>query len=314
MAINKSTPKKNKTQMAKEMGICRQSLYYNPKLPAKDARLKIQIQEVMSKHKRYGHKRIADELGINKKRILRVMKLFGLKPLRNRKSPFKPEDKNQAPMTVPNLLPETIIDAPNVAWGSDFTYLPFFGKFIYLATIIDLFTREIVGWVISARHNADLVCQAMTNALKYHNRPQLAHSDQGSEYRSSKYQKLLESVGIKCSMSKKGSPWQNGKQESFYSEFKLELGHPEAYATLGELIEAIARQIHYYNNERIHTALKCPPAVFAEKYKTTKTSTQEKIEALTQFKCVKNFERMSKIEKTQKILNFQDTIKNVQSV
>jgi transposase InsO family protein len=66
-------------------------------------------------------------------------------------------------------------------------------------------------------------------------------------------------------MSEKASPWQNGHKESFYSGFKLELGHPECYPSLGELIEAIAQQVHYYNHQRIHTALKCPPAVFAQR-------------------------------------------------
>ena len=66
-------------------------------------------------------------------------------------------------------------------------------------------------------------------------------------------------------MSEKASPWQNGYKESFYSDFKLELGHPECYPTLGELIEAMAQQIYYYNNQRIHTALKCPPAIFAQR-------------------------------------------------
>lgn len=96
----------------------------------------------------------------------------------------------------------------------------------------------------------------------------MSHSDQGSEYRSKTYIALLKQFGAKPSMSHKASPWQNGKQEAFYSEFKLELGHPESYPTLGELIEAIARQIRYYNCERIHTALKCLPAAFAVKYQT----------------------------------------------
>ena len=68
-------------------------------------------------------------------------------------------------------------------------------------------------------------------------------------------------------MSAKASPWQNGTQESFYSQFKLELGHPEIYPTVGELIEGIASQIYYYDHKRIHTALKCPPAVFAERFR-----------------------------------------------
>lgn len=287
MAIDNAAPAKSKKELAARLGISRQSLYYKPKLPAKDLQLKYEIEKVMEKHKRYGHKRIADELGINKKRILRVMKLFKLKPKRSRKPPFKPEDLNQAPMDIPNLLKETTIDAPNLAYASDFTYLPHFAKFLYLATIEDVFTREIVGWEVSTRHNVDLVASAMTNALRFRPAPLLAHSDQGSEYRSKEYQKLLECFGINPSMSQKASPWQNGKQESFYSEFKLELGHPETYPTLGELIEAIAKQIHYYNHERIHTALRCPPAVFAARFK--------------------------KIEKIQKQLTFQDTA-NVLSV
>jgi len=82
---------------------------------------------------------------------------------------------------------------------------------------------------------------------------------------------LLEKLNIQPSMSKKASPWENPHQESFYSEFKLELGHPECYPTIGELIEAIAQQIHYYNYQRIHTALKCPPAVFAQRIISSKS-------------------------------------------
>lgn len=267
MAVSNVSPSKSKKALAKELGVSRQSLYYQPKLPEKDLLLKSQIETAMAKHKRYGHKRIALELKVNKKRIRRVMKLFGLKPKRSRKSPNKPQDQYQAPMTIPNLLKETVIDALNIAWVNDFTYLPYFGKFVYLATTEDLFTREIIGWAVSTRHDADLVIASTIHALNNHPAPIISHSDQGSEYRSVRYQSTLLIAGIKPSMSEKASPWQNGHQEGFYSEFKLELGHPEAYPTLGELIEAIALQIHYYNHQRIHTALRCAPAVFAEKCK-----------------------------------------------
>lgn len=194
------------------------------------------------------------------------MKKFGLKPKRQRRAPKKPQDQSLAPMAVPNLIQGIIIEAPSQVWASDFTYLPYFGRFVYLATIEDLFTREIVGWAMSTRHNTDLVSQALTSALQMRPSPLIHHSDQGSEYRSHYYLNLLKSFIIQPSMSKKASPWQNGHQESFYSEFKLELGCPECYPTLGELVEAIAQQIYYYNNKRIHTALKCPPAVFAQKF------------------------------------------------
>ncbi len=265
MAINRVAPPKSKKELSKELGISRQSLYYKPKLPEKDLKLKTEIEKVMAHHKAYGHKRIALDLNINKKRVLRVMKLFGLKPERRRKKPDKPQDRGQAPMAIPNLVKGIIIDASNKVWVSDFTYLPYYGRFVYLATLEDVFTRQIVGWEVSIRHNTDLIVQALLNALEYYLSPKIAHSDQGSEYRSQTYLNLLKSLNIQPSMSEKASPWQNGHKESFYSGFKLELGHPECYSTLGELIEAIAQQIHYYNNQRIHTALKCPPAVFAQR-------------------------------------------------
>ncbi len=281
MAVNKESPAKSKTQMARQLGISRQSLYYQRKMPVRDLALKTKIEKVMADNKAYGHKRVAWALTINRKRANRVMKLFGLKPQRHRKPPKKPKDSNQVPMVVPNLIQGTIIETPNNVWVCDFTYLPFFGKFAYLATVEDIFTREIAGWEVSVRHSADLVAQALLNSLKYRQAPQISHSDQGSEYRSKKYQALLQEAGIKPSMSEKASPWQNGFKESFYSEFKLELGHPECYPTLGELVEAIAQQIHYYNNRRIHTALKCPPAVFASKYASQNMTTMHSNSNLT---------------------------------
>lgn len=273
MAINDFSSKQSKSQLAKELNVSRSSLYYKPKIPNKDQILKTEIERVMSDHKAYGHKRIALELEINKKRILRVMKLFGLKPRRKKsRYPEKPADLGQIPMTIPNLIKELIIDRPNQAWVSDFTYLPYFGKFVYLATLEDIFTRQIVGWSISARHNKELIIEALNDALLKYDAPEMAHSDQGSEYCSKKYLDLLNILNINPSMSKKASPWENGFQESFYSGFKLELGHPEIYGTIGELIEAVACQINYYNNRRIHTALKCSPAVFAQRYLLNKSS------------------------------------------
>jgi transposase InsO family protein len=266
-------PKKSKTELARQLNISRSALYYKPKLSGKDLKLKSKIEQVMADHKRYGHRRIAIELKINKKRARRVMRLFGLKPKRQRKwkAPPRPNDLNQAPMAIPNLIQGMIIDAQNKVWVSDSTYLPYFGKFIYLATIEDVFDRQVIGWEVSLKHSAELTARAFLNALKHRQPPEIMHSDQGSEYRDQGYLNLLKSFGVKPSMSQKASPWQNSYKESFYSGFKLELGHPECYPTLGELIEAIARQIYYYNNFRIHLALKCPPAVFAKRCEIAKT-------------------------------------------
>lgn len=278
MAINTAAPPKSKKAMAKELGVSRQSLYYKPRMNVKDLAFKVEIEKVMVDNKAYGHKRIAWALDVNKKKVLRVMKLFGLKPLRRRKKPSKPDDVNQAPADIPNLIKGTIVNALNQVWVKDFTYLPYFGKFVYLATVEDFFTREVIGWAVSMKHDTALVMQAMLNALENHPAPKITHSDQGSEYASKKYLNFLKSLDIKPSMSKKGSPWQNGRQESFYSNFKLELGHPECYPTLGELIEAIATQINYYNKRRIHSAFRCAPAVFAQKCALQQSTVDAKIE------------------------------------
>jgi len=255
--------KDNKTQMAKELGVSRGMLYYTHKRDVSDEVIKKLILDVLDKHKAYGHKRIAPELGLNKKRILRVMKKFGIKPIRRRKMPVKPEDQNKQPVVFQNLIKTFCPIQPNVVWVGDFTYLNFQSKFYYLSTAMDLFTREIIGWSFSNTHNTKLVIEAFDEARNKTNKlPMYFHSDQGSEYDSHEHLTLVQNLGVLISMSKKSSPWENGFQESFYSNFKLELGDPDRFNSLGELIEAISIQFHYYNNDRIHTKLKTSPTKF----------------------------------------------------
>ena len=267
MAITAQAPGQSKAALARELGVSRQSLYYLPKLPAKDMALKANIEKVMADNAAYGHKRIALELGVNKKRALRVMRLFGLAPKRQRrKKPEKQKDIGVDPMDIPTRLQGLMVTGPNQVWVADFTYLPYQGKFVYLATVEDMFTRQICGWTVSVRHTADMVTEALLDALSRHLKPDIFHSDQGSEYRSDLFLGTLEREQITPSMSEQASPTQNGYKESFYSQFKLELGYPDCYETMGELVEAIAIQIHYYNTRRIHTTLKCAPNIFAERF------------------------------------------------
>ena len=127
----------SKTKLAKRLGIARSTLYYQPKQPIKDLETSAQIEKVLDDNPGYGHKRIAQELKINKKRSRRVMKLFDLKPRRRRRKPSKRADLGLSPAPYLNLLleDEIIPDKPSVVWATDFTYLPFLGRFIYLATV-----------------------------------------------------------------------------------------------------------------------------------------------------------------------------------
>jgi transposase InsO family protein len=160
-----------------------------------------------------------------------------------------------------------MVNKPDQVWVSDFTYLSYKNRFLYLATILDAFTREVIAWNISSRHNKELITHTLLSAIdKREKPPEIFHSDQGSEYRSYDLIAILGSKKIKASMSNKSSPWQNGKQESFYQKFKFELEDLNSYPDQGELIEAIALQIHYYNHRRIHSALKMPPVAFYQRF------------------------------------------------
>lgn len=264
-----------KTAFAKSAGISRSQLYYHHRLPEKDWKLKQQIELVLRHDPSYGHKRIAPKLCINKKRVLRVMRIFGMKPYRRRGRKFRKSKDNVA--SFPNLLLTEFPMRQNHIWASDFTHLSFHGKTIYIATIIDLFTRELVGFSVMMTHSVPLVVNALLSAIHKHPHPAIIHSDHGSEYTSKDYIAVTQQLGIAMSMSKKASPWENGYQESFYSQFKVDLGDPNRFQNLGELVYAIYQTVHSYNHSRIHTKLKMPPAVFAERHQRS----NELIEAVS---------------------------------
>ncbi len=251
----------SKTLRARELGVSRGSLYYKPKIPERDWRLKCQIEEVLRKHPSYGSPRIALHLKRNKKPIERVMKIFGIKAYRRRGRKRK-KTKN-IKVIYPNLLIVEYPAHPNHIWASDFTYIPFQGRTIYVATVLDLFTRRIVGISVYATHAVQLPLAALMNAIQNHPRPAIFHSDNGSEYNSKIFIEALETVGTVISRSAPGCPWENGYQESFYDKFKVDLGDPSRFNTLGELVYEIYQTIYRYNNDRIHTALRMSPAEFA---------------------------------------------------
>ncbi len=247
--------------LVSSLNLSRSNLYYHSKQKDKDETTKILIEEALRYHPSYGHKRLAKHLNINKKRVLRVMKLFDIKPYRRRGKKWLKTKKTN--IDYPNLLFINTPSCENHIWSSDFTYLWFKGRWLYVATVIDLYTRKIVGLSISRTHDRHLVITALLDALTHYPRPEIIHSDHGQEYCSRDYQNLLQEVGITPSMAGKGCPWENGYQESFYSQFKVELGDPSRFTSLGELTASIYYQIYYYNTKRIHTALNMAPVAFA---------------------------------------------------
>ena len=244
--------------------ISRSSLYYKRKKPIEDWNTKQKIESVLHQHPSYGHKRIAIALKLNKKRIRRVMKIYGIKPYRRHRKPWK-RLKTRIYDTFPNLLLITPLLEMNQIWVTDFTYLFWKDRFIYLATVMDIWNREIVGACVLTNHSSALTIQAIVSALMDHPKPDIIHSDQGSEYTAKVFQDFCLRAGMNISMSKKSSPWQNGYQESFYDKFKIDLGDPNRFDNLGELVYEIYHTIYIYNTARIHTVLKMSPREFALK-------------------------------------------------
>ena len=257
----KETSQTTKALRARELGISLRSLWYKPKKPDKDWILKCCIEEVLREHPSYGSRRLAIHLKMNRKRVKRVMNIFGIKAYRRRGQKWK--KTTNIKVIYPNLLMTTQPMYENHIWAADFTYIPFLGRFVYVATVLDLYTRKVVGVAVYTNHAVGLVLAAFMNALHDHARPFIFHSDNGSEYRAAVYVGALETVGTMISRSAPGCPWENGYQESFYSQFKIDLGDPARFKTLGELVLAVYQTIWQYNNTRIHSALKMPPVQFA---------------------------------------------------
>jgi putative transposase len=272
----------NKSLLAKVLGISRDSLYEKLKRPIRDEIFKEMVIELMQKEPYYGHRRLAYNIGCNIKKTYRIMKLFDLR-CRFRRKRFN-NTKNQ-PQTnihnipsIPNILQNQTPTKPNQYWSGDFTYIPYKHKFIYLAIQKDLFTREAVGVNVHLRHTEQLVSTALIQALEQCSPPELSHSDQGSEYNAKNYLTLLKEYEIQPSMSTKASPWENGYSEGFFSTFKLEFGNPNRFENEAELICAIYQWMRYYNQERIHTAIKTSPVKFRQMWEQ-KQAQQKEVES-----------------------------------
>ena len=255
----------NKSRALGYLDIPRSSFYYHSVLDKKDAILRTRIEDVLETNPSYGHKRIALALGLNRKQVRRVMKKYDIRPRRGHRKPHKSRD-NEKFQASPDLLLSLFPLYRNYVWITDFTYLKWRGRWVYVCTVIDLFTREVVGLSIKTCKGVVLVSEALLNALMSNESPSIIHSDQGGEYKSKLFRLILKDFKILQSMSKKASPWQNGYQESFYGNWKIDIGDPNRFRDLGELTAEIYKSIYYYNNLRIHTSLKMPPKKFAEQF------------------------------------------------
>jgi putative transposase len=221
---------------------------------------------------RYGSPRLRDELQAageicGKNRIARRMQQLGLRAKGKKKFRVTTDSKHNFPV-APNILNRNFsASAPNKKWVGDITYVWTEEGWIYLAVVIDLFSRAVIGWSIQATMTRELVCDARMMALQRRGFPRgmIFHSDRGSQYCSSDYQKILNKYGLICSMSRKGNCWDNAVSESFFHSIKTELIFSERYSTRKIAKQSIFQYIEvYYNRVRRHSTLGSIAPLFFE--------------------------------------------------
>lgn len=212
--------------------------------------------------KNYGTRRLKRDLKkqdiiVSRRRIGRLMREENLRVQTKRKFKATTNSKHDKPI-APNLLKrEFTVNNPDVAYVGDITYIPTREGWLYLAVVIDLFSRTVVGWSMDARMKAELVNDALLMAI-WKRKPDselIFHSDRGSQYASDSYRKTLVTHGVVASMSKKGDCWDNAVAESFFHTLKTELVHHCDFQTREEARAAIFEYIEvFYNRQRLHSA------------------------------------------------------------
>lgn len=229
--------------------------------------LGVQIQAVYQEHAgRYGAPRITQQLkdqgvSVNRKTVARLMQQRQIRAVMARAFVPQTTDSKHPLPVAPNLLAQDFACAqPNTRWVADITYLPSAEGWLYLAAVKDLCTRKIVGWALAEHLRAELVCEALRDALRKEGpAPGLIHhSDRGVQYAGADFQELLGRHQITCSMSRAGNCYDNAAMESFWGTFKQEAVYPEHFEAKSkeEVRRATFKYIElYYNRNRKHSAL-----------------------------------------------------------
>lgn len=241
----------------------------------KDEILEAKIRIIHNKsNKCYGSPRIHsalkdEEERVSRKRVARIMRENKIVSISKKKFKVTTNSKHSFPVCS-NLLNQNFkVENPNQAWAGDITYIPTAEGWLYLATIIDLFSRMVVGWAVSESMTTDLVEKAFLNAYwkRKPNKGLIFHSDRGSQYASHRYQQLLKTLKVSQSMSAKGNCYDNAVAESFFGKLKTEFINHEKFISRKEAKSGILQYIEvFYNRERKHSTLNYLSPLLFEEY------------------------------------------------
>jgi transposase InsO family protein len=255
--------------MCQVIGASRSGYYRWKKLPdgkrqKENAKILMEIKESHKNSRRsYGSPRITDELRskgtkCGKNRVARIMKVYGIVAKTAKKFKATTNSKHNLPIAENLLKQDFTAEKPNTVWVSDITYIWTLEGWLYLAVILDLYSRQVIGWAISKRMTSGLVIKALHQAIG-RRKPGtgcMFHSDRGVQYASSDFRDVLKAYGFIQSMSRKGNCYDNAVAESFFHTLKTEHVYDYRYETRAEATQSIFEYIEmFYNRQRRHSAL-----------------------------------------------------------
>ncbi len=257
------------TVLCRVLGVARSGYYAWRTRPESrrrqaDRQLEAQIRQVHATSRRtYGSPRIHAELQVqgvrcSEKRVARVMRRAGIRACRPHKHRTTTDSCHTSPVAPNRLQRDFAAPEANRKWTADITYIATDEGWLYLAVVLDLFSRRVIGWSMQPRLERQLVLAALRMALAQRRPtgPLLHHSDRGSQYASGDYQACLVAAGIQCSMSRRGDCFDNAPVESFFGTLKTELVDQQVFATRKHAQSAIFEYIEiWYNRQRRHSAL-----------------------------------------------------------
>ena len=255
--VEKDHPELSIAQQCEILRISRSSYYYQPKEAQEDPDLVIleAILEVLNEKPFYGYRRIARELyylDVTRKQVRRIMKKAGLRAIYPGLQLSKPAKGSRK---YPYLLKGLNIWLPNQVWASDITYIKLTGGYVYLVTIIALYSRKVLSWRVSNTMDAQFCVAALEEAIACYGVPCIFNTDQGSQFTSEAFTSVLESHGVRISMDGVNRALDNIFVERFWRSLKYEDIYIKDYRSMTELKEGIIRYMGFYNSERFHQSL-----------------------------------------------------------